>query len=72
MDSTEVLLESFVETQLKLKILHSSKSIYLKDMESLNFDFFSSDSVAYRAIESYDENLLQETKLRIKKYKFYL
>jgi hypothetical protein len=35
MDSTEVLLESFVETQLKLKILHSSKSIYLKDMESL-------------------------------------
>ena len=34
-DSTEVLLESFVETQLKLKILHSSKTIYLKDMESL-------------------------------------
>ena len=34
-DSTEVLLESFVETQLKLKILHSSKTIYLKYMESL-------------------------------------
>lgn len=35
MESTELILESLVETQLKLKILHSSKTIYLKDSESL-------------------------------------
>jgi hypothetical protein len=34
-DSTEILLETFLETQLKLKILHSSKILYLKDMDSL-------------------------------------
>jgi len=34
-DSTELVLESLLETQLKLKILHSSKTIYSKDMESL-------------------------------------
>jgi len=34
-DSTELLLESVLETQLKLKILHSSKSIYLKDTKYL-------------------------------------
>jgi hypothetical protein len=35
MDSTELLLESLLETQLKLKILHSSKTIYSKDATSL-------------------------------------
>jgi hypothetical protein len=34
-DSTELILESLLETQLKLKILHSSKTIYSKDMKSL-------------------------------------
>ena len=34
-DSTELVLESLLETQLKLKILHSSKTIYSKDMKSL-------------------------------------
>lgn len=34
-NSSELILESLIETQLKLKILHSSKTIYLKDVESL-------------------------------------
>ena len=34
-DSTELVLESLLETQLKLKILHSSKTICSKDMRSL-------------------------------------
>ena len=34
-DSTELVLESLLETQLKLKILHSSKTIYSKDIRSL-------------------------------------
>ena len=34
-DSSELVLESLLETQLKLKILHSSKTIYSKDMKSL-------------------------------------
>lgn len=34
-DSTELLLEGFIETQLKLKILHSSRTICSKDTESL-------------------------------------
>lgn len=35
-DSTELVLESVTETQLKLKILHSCKTIYLKDSECLS------------------------------------
>jgi hypothetical protein len=34
-DSTELVLESLVETQLKLKILHTSKTMYSKDVKSL-------------------------------------
>jgi hypothetical protein len=34
-DSTELVLESLLETQLKLKILHSSKTVYSKDIKSL-------------------------------------
>ena len=34
-DSTELVLESLLETQLKLKILHSSKTFYSKDIQSL-------------------------------------
>ncbi len=34
-DSTELVLESLLETQLKLKILHSSKTLCSKDMKSL-------------------------------------
>ena len=34
-DSSELVLESLLETQLKLKILHSSKTFYSKDMKSL-------------------------------------
>jgi hypothetical protein len=35
MDSTELILESLLETQLKLKILHTSKTMYSKDVKSL-------------------------------------
>ena len=34
-DSSELVLESLLETNLKLKILHSSKTFYSKDMKSL-------------------------------------
>lgn len=34
-NSTELVLESLLETQLKLKILHSSKTIYSKNDTSL-------------------------------------
>ena len=34
-DSTELVLESLLETQLKLKILHTSKTMYSKDVKSL-------------------------------------
>ena len=34
-DSTELVLESVTETQLKLKVLHSSKTMYLKDNECI-------------------------------------
>ena len=34
-DSSELVLESLLETQLKLKILHYSKTLYSKDMTSL-------------------------------------
>jgi hypothetical protein len=34
-DSTELVLESLLETQLKLKILHFSKTFYSKDTKSL-------------------------------------
>jgi len=34
-DSTELVLESVTETQLKLKVLHSSKTMYLKDDECI-------------------------------------
>lgn len=37
LDSTELILESVLETQLKLKIFHSSKSLSYKDKSSLIF-----------------------------------
>lgn len=36
MNSTELVLESFLETQLKLKVLHLNTSEYLKDINSLD------------------------------------
>ena len=36
LDSTDLVLESLLETQLKLKILYSSKNIYSKDIKSLS------------------------------------
>ena len=36
LDSTNLVLESHLETQLKLKILHSSKTIYSEDNTSLS------------------------------------
>ena len=35
-DSTDLVLESFLETQLKLKILHSTNNLYSKDSKSLS------------------------------------
>lgn len=34
-DSTDVLLEGLIETQLKLKILYSTRTVCVKDTESL-------------------------------------
>ena len=65
-ESRERLLKFFTfinsDTEKKLNLALKQLNLLMKDMESLNFDFFTSDSVAYRAIENYDENLLQETK----------
>jgi len=34
-DSTDILLEGLIETQLKLKILYSTRTVCVKDTESL-------------------------------------
>ena len=36
LDSTNLVLESFLETQLKLKILYSSNTLYSEDIKSLS------------------------------------